>query len=120
MLLISYIDSVYVIDREHNSLNKIDTKPVAGNPALSAKRKIKSYHKILASLNSDQIQALSYKTDMIDDIEVDPETDEPILPIVYQYPEDKCEKCGKVIEAYPESPDRMLFMRHRLGLMLKM
>lgn len=120
MLLISYIDSIYVIDREHNTLNKIDTKAVAGNPALSAKRKIKSYHKILSSLTSDQIQALSYKTDLIDDVEVDPETDEPILPIVYQYPEDKCEKCGGIIKAYPESPDRMLFMRHRLGLMLKM
>lgn len=120
MLLMSYIDDIYLINREDNTLNKIDTKPIPGQPTKSIKRKIRSYHKILNSLNSDQIQALSFATDKIDDLEIDPVTDEVVHPIVYQYPSEKCGKCGRVIEASEEAPDRMLFMRHRLGLMLKM
>ena len=38
----------------------------------------------------------------------------------YIYPEEVCPKCGKVIPEEEQSPDRMLFMRHQLGLMNKM
>lgn len=119
LLLISYIDDIYIIDKENNQLLKIDTKPDPRRPEITVKRKIKTYATIIKSLTSDQLQALSIETDKFDAGELDDEGN-LITDIKYVYPEDTCPKCGKTIAEVEESPDRMLFMRHQLGLMSKM
>ena len=119
LLLISYIDDIYIIDRENSELIKVDTKPDPRRPDVTVKRKIKSYATIIRSLTSDQLQSLSLATDKYDAAEVDDDGN-VITDIKYVYPEEICPKCGKVIPEEEQSPDRMLFMRHQLGLMNKM
>ena len=119
LLLISYIDDIYIIDRENSELIKVDTKPDPRRPDVTVKRKIKSYATIIRSLTSDQLQSLSLATDKYDAAEVDDDGN-VITDIKYIYPEEVCPKCGKVIPEEEQSPDRMLFMRHQLGLMNKM
>lgn len=119
LLLISYIDDIYIIDREKSELIKVDTKPDPRRPDVTVKRKIKSYATIIRSLTSDQLQSLSLATDKYDAAEVDDDGN-VITDIKYVYPEEICPKCGKVIPEEEQSPDRMLFMRHQLGLMNKM
>ena len=119
LLLISYIDDIYIIDRENNELIKVDTKPDPRRPDVTVKRKIKSYATIIRSLTSDQLQSLSLATDKYDAAEVDDDGN-VITDIKYIYPEEICPKCGKVVPEEEQSPDRMLFMRHQLGLMNKM
>lgn len=118
MLLISYIDDIYVIDKTNNELIKIDTKPERLKPDVTVKRKIKTYATIIKSLTSDQLQALSVETDKVDDVDTDDNGD-IVENITYVYPEHVCPKCGTNIPEQPESPDMMLFTRHQLGLMSK-
>lgn len=119
LLLISYIDDIYLIDKDNSQLIKIDTKPDARRPDITVKRKVKTYATIIKSLTSDQLQALSIETDKFDAGEVDDDGN-LITDIKYIYPQDTCPKCGKLLPEVEEAPDRMLFTRHQLGLMNKM
>ena len=118
ILLLTYIDSVYRIDKENRTLIPIDTKPVASDRALSYKRRVKTYATILKSLTSDQLQALSVETDKYDAGKLDDNGD-LIRDISYVYPERRCPKCGKKIDEVEVNPDNILFTRHQLGLMKK-
>lgn len=118
ILLMSYIDSIYLIDYDNQQLIPIDTKPVANDKALTYKRRIKTFAEILKSLTSDQIQALSVETDKYDAGKLDDEGD-LIRDVRYVYPERRCPKCGKKIDEVEVSPDSILFTRHQLGLMKK-
>ena len=118
LLLISYIDDIYVIDSANEQLIKIDTKADPRRPDVTVKRKIKTYATIIKSLTSDQLQSLSIATDELDDAETD-DSGNLVRNITYIYPEDTCEKCGKTIPEAEESPENMLFTRHQLGLMSK-
>jgi hypothetical protein len=118
ILLLSYIDSIYILDSANKQLIPIDTKPVANDKVLSYKRRIKTYATILKSLTSDQLQALSVETDKYDAGKLD-DDGELIRDITYVYPERRCPKCGKKIDEAEVSPDSILFTRHQLGLMKK-
>lgn len=118
LTIISYIDSVYMIDHATTQLIPINTKPVPNDKAITYMRKIKTFATIIKSLTSDQLQALSVQTDKYDTIKMG-DDGTPIKPVTYVYPEKKCPKCGEVIEESELTPDNMLFMRHQLGLMNK-
>ena len=118
ILLLSYIDSIYILDSANKQLIPIDTKPVANDKVLSYKRRIKTYATILKSLTSDQLQALSVETDKYDAGTLD-DDGELIRDITYVYPERRCPKCGKKIDEAEVNPDSILFTRHQLGLMKK-
>lgn len=118
LLLISYISDIYQIDRANGELLKIDTKQVATDKTLTTKRKIKIYSTILKTLTSDQITALSLKTNDFDDGSTD-EDGNNVPNISYQYPSTECPKCGNTIDAIDERPDSMVFTRHQLGLLSK-
>lgn len=118
LLLISYISDIYQIDRVNGELLKIDTKPMATDKTLTTKRKIKIYSTILKTLTSDQITALSLKTNDFDDGVTDDDGN-TIPNISYQYPSTECPKCGNKIDAIDERPDSMVFTRHQLGLLSK-
>ena len=114
LLLISYIDNIYVIDRGSGRLIPIDTKPDRFDMAKTAKRKIKTYASIIRSLTSDQLQVLMVESDKYDPGEYDDDGN-VIVDIQYIYPSEKCEKCGKEIPEEVTSPEAMLFTRHQLG-----
>lgn len=118
ILLLSYIDCVYIIDRETSQLIPVDTKPVPNNDTMTYKRKVKTFASIIKSLTSDQLQALSVETDKYDAGKLD-DNGKLIKPVTYVYPERKCPKCGKKIDEIEIAPDSMLFTRHQLGLMNK-
>ena len=117
ILLITYIECAYMIDRENGSLVLIDTKPVA-DKATTYKRRVKTFAAILKSLTSDQLQALSVETDKYDAGKLD-DNGNLIKDITYVFPERRCPKCGKKIDEVEVAPDNMLFTRHQLGLMNK-
>ena len=118
ILLLSYIENIYMINRSTGELLKIDTKPDFTNKTLTAKRRIKIFASIIKNLNSDQLTNLSVKTNDFDEGELD-EDGNRIVNISYQTPETVCPKCGKKIEAQPDRPDSMVFTRHQLGLLSK-
>ena len=118
LLLMTYIDCAYMIDKETHELVLIDTKPIASDRAKTYKRRIKTFDAILKSLTSDQLQALSVETDKYDAGKLD-DNGNLIKDITYVFPERRCPKCGKKIDEVEVAPDNMLFTRHQLGLMNK-
>ena len=118
ILLLSYIENIYMINRSTGELLKIDTKPDFTNKTLTAKRRIKIFASIIKNLNSDQLTNLSVKTNDFDEGELD-EDGNRIVNISYQTPETVCPKGGKKIEGQPDRPDAMVFTRHQLGLLSK-
>lgn len=104
--LLSYIDSIYYIDKENNELIEIDTKPDPRNAAKTAVRRYKEYYKILSTLTSDQQAVLDRAVFKID---------EDNNKVSYILPEVTCPKCGKVIPASETTPITLLFMRHRVA-----
>lgn len=118
LLLMTYIDCAYMIDKNTNELVLIDTKPIASDRAKTYKRRIKTFDAILKSLTSDQLQALSVETDKYDAGKLD-DNGNLIKDITYVFPERRCPKCGKKIDEVEVAPDNMLFTRHQLGLMNK-
>ena len=118
ILLLSYIENIYMINRSPGELLKIDTKRDFTNKTRTAKRRIKIFASIIKNLNSDQLTNLSVKTNDFDEGELD-EDGNRIVNISYQTPETVCPKCGKKIEAQPDRPDSMVFTRHQLGLLSK-
>lgn len=102
---LSFIDTIYTIDRETSSLRPIECDYYPNNLKKSVKSKIVKYNKILNMLNSDQL----YEIDsIINSIGKKHET------VSYVLPEIKCPKCGKTIEEEEMGTENMLFMRHQL------
>ena len=118
MIMITYIDSAYKIDRNTNTLIPIDMQQEHGKPVQNFKRKVKILSTIIRSLSSDQLQALALSTDdydpgtMMSDGEYDSD-------VKYRFPDDVCPKCGRSIREHVAPPDQLLFTRHQLALMSK-
>lgn len=104
--LMSYIDGIYVINAETNTLDPVDTKPDPNNMVKTAMKKIKIYYEIINSLTSDQYYQL---TSFIKEINDNAEK------VSYILPEVTCPKCGKVIPEETKTPDSLLFTRHQLA-----
>ena len=104
--VIAYIDSVYMIDEETQSLNLIDMKYDEKDIAKSTARRIKIIADILKTLSSDSYYELRYNIT---------NTFPNINSIHYRIPGTKCPKCGREIDAIPLEAQQLLFMRHQLG-----
>lgn len=103
--LISYIDSIYSIDRDSNTLNPIQLKVYEKDLGKTIKNKTIQYSKIINSLSSDQYYSLTAAISKI--------TQED--NISYVIPERKCKKCNTMIPEVEQSPENLLFIRHQLG-----
>lgn len=116
LLIMSYIDCVYLIDLDTSQLIPVDTRPIPNDPVKTYKRKIKTFAAIINTLDSDQLQALSMATDEYDGGKMN---DNGTLEkdVTYIYPSITCPKCGKTINEQEVAPDNILFTRHQLGLM---
>ena len=105
--IITYIDSIYLIDEKNGQLIPIDTKPDPNDLAKTAGRKIKAYYDIITKLSSDDFYYLRSCINKCDDNTND---------LSYQIPAAICPKCAAEIAANTDvTPDTMLFTRHQLA-----
>ena len=117
MIILTYVDCVYKINRETSELVLVDTSPTK-DKKLTYQRRLKVFATIIKSLTSDQLQALQVESDKYDSAKLD-DNGNVVKKITYMYPKQSCPKCGKEIPEQEMAPDSMLFMRHQLGLMKK-
>ena len=106
MDFIVYIDSIYRINYETQTLEPIDMKPDKDNVAKTTARRIHTIAKVLRNLPSDNYYELRKRI-----AEVYPN----LTSVTYRIPETKCEKCGTTIPAVDVEAQTLLFMRHQLG-----
>lgn len=104
--LLAYVDSIYYINREENTLQPIELKQYSNNAVKTIKNRIIKYSQILQSLTSDQFYAFNAYIKAIND-----KHDE----MVYVLPEVTCPKCGKVIPEQEMDAETLLFTRHQLA-----
>jgi len=104
--IISYIDSIYVIDYSSNTLRPIDLKNYPNNMAKTCKEKVLKYAKILQSISSDQFYQVTAYIEAIGE-----NNDE----VSYVLPAITCPHCKKEIEEVPTPSDGLLFTRHQLA-----
>lgn len=105
--IVSYIDGIYIIDKENGTLIPIDTKPDHNDQAKTSARRIKAYYDIISCLSSeDYYQLRSYISSY----------DEDAGKLNYQIPACTCPDCATEIPANTDiTPDNMLFIRHQLA-----
>lgn len=105
--LVSYIDSIYMIDEEKMELVPVDVKPDPNDMAKTAARKVKAFYDIISTLTTDEFYALRAK---ITEYDKDGEA------ITYLVPAATCPDCATEIPANRDmNPDTMLFTRHQLA-----
>lgn len=102
---VSYIDSLYYIDRENQALRQIEIEVFPDNLRKTVKNRIIKISKIINTLNSDQLAILDTiieeKEKVVDDIS-------------YVIPEYTCPECGEKIKEKLTTATDMLFTRHQL------
>ena len=103
--LVTFVDTIYFIDRENNELRPIEPKTYPENMVKTVKSKISTYGKILQSLNSDQFYQFNAYVKAIQE-----RHDE----LSYRLPEVKCPKCEKEIKEAEMSAESLLFTRCQL------
>ena len=106
MDFIVYIDSIYHINYETQTLEPIDMKPDKDSVAKTTAGRIHTIAKVLRNLPSDNYYELRKRI-----AEVYPN----LTSVTYRIPETKCEKCGTTIPAVDVEAQTLLFMRHQLG-----
>lgn len=104
--LVSYIDSIYYINKNTMTLDPIEYRHYTNNTAKTAKSKIIQFGKTIRKLSSDQYHAILMYIQEIS------KRDESIS---YQIPETTCIECNAVIPATAISADELVFTRHRLA-----
>lgn len=104
--LVSYIDSIYYINKSTMTLDPIEYRHYTNNTAKTAKSKIIQFGKTIRKLSSDQYHAILMYIQEIS------KRDESIS---YQIPETTCIECNAVIPATAISADELVFTRHRLA-----
>lgn len=105
--LISYIDSIYLIDHETNELRPVELQVYPNNLAKTVKEKIVKFAKIIESISSDELNTLRAIIAEMDAANAD--------DITYVLPAVTCEKCKKEIEERTMAAENMLFTRHQLA-----
>lgn len=104
--LITYIDAIYLINRESGQLEEVVIKAEANDFVKTTKRKVATFAKILCSLNSDQYNNFVAKMqDLMDSND----------GISYIQPAAKCTHCEGDIPETQVEPLDMVFTRHQLG-----
>ena len=102
----SFIDSIYVIDRDHNRLTPIDFDYDKDDPAKSTARKIMILSDIIRTLSSDSYFDLRNQIAQLFGSSND---------MTYKIPEAVCPKCKHKFEETPTDGNSLLFTRHQLG-----
>jgi len=115
LTILAFIDNVYYIDAETNTLVPIDCKIVPGNIGKTVRHKVVAYYNIIKKLTSDQYALISTEINKI-------AASTNKNNIIYQIPEADCTaknkktglQCNHHFVSNPTPPLQMLFSRHRL------
>ena len=104
--VIMSIDEIYDLDHETGEFSPVDYKKYPGDISKTFKTKIATYAKILNTMSTNEynvliayVNSISSKTDYITN---------------YMVPEEKCSKCGHVIEGYAVNGKDLVFSHQRL------
>lgn len=108
--LLAYIDNIYYINPEDQSLNPINTRPDSKSLTKTVKRRIAIYNEIFKTFTSDQFWAMMLDINQI--------ATKGANDVTYRVPEVKCKYCGETIEGFEEDPLNILFTRHQLVALL--
>lgn len=109
---ISYIDTIFYINRETMELEPIELTKYDKNLKKQIATKIKRYTKILRELTEDQLNSVSvYINEMATKKSVD---------LIYIRPEMECPRCKHMIEEEEASARNLVFTRHQLALLATM
>lgn len=103
--IISYIDKIYKINHEAQTLEEIDLPVFPNNKTKTFKIKVLNYAKVIGTLDSDQYRFILTVVDQINK-----RGDE----LTYVYPEMSCPKCGATIPERRVNAQSMVFLRHQL------
>lgn len=104
--MISFIDSIYVIDDTKNILVPIDTKPDPTDQSKSTARRIRAFYDIIRTLSTEEFYTLRSAITKYESSADD---------IIYKIPKCTCPHClTEIPENKDITPDQMLFTRHRL------
>ena len=101
-----YVEHIYWINTESNTLQKINIKTYHGNEVKSMKAKIITLSKIIKELNSDQYNTLRVTVNSMTEDGDD---------ITYRMPAVTCEKCKQEIKETELTASQLLFLRHHLA-----
>lgn len=105
---IYFINNIYIIDYNTNSLIPIEIKADANDLRKTVKNKIRIYLKIFRELNSEEYNLFIKAVRNLELTEMD---------VRYVKPAMKCEKCGTEIpEVEADNPLDLVFIRHQLTL----
>lgn len=109
---ISYIDTIFYINRDTMELEPIELTKYDKNLKKQIATKIKRYTKILKELTEDQLNSVSvYINEMATRKDVD---------LIYIRPEIECPRCGHKIPEEETSARNLVFTRHQLALLATM
>lgn len=107
---IPYIDSLYIIDSESQTLTAIGYKIYPNNPTRTTISKIKAYYKALNTLTIDEFGTIKAYVRSINEL--------ANSGISYIYPSITCPKCGATIEEKPATAEELVFTRYQLGALI--
>ena len=102
----SFIDSIYVIDRQTQELKPVSFDYDKNDPAKSTARKIMILSEIIRTLSSDNYFDLRNQIAQLFSSSND---------MTYKIPAAKCPKCGHEFHDEQTGGMQMLFTRHQLG-----
>lgn len=104
-----YIDGMYYINAEEMELRPVNVKEFPNDIVKSQKAKIITLSKIIKDLTSDQYNMLVlYVNETLKDTD----------GIEFIFPETHCPKCGRKIDEHTYSASQLLFLRHRLTVLV--
>ena len=106
--IVQYIDYIYMIDPETQSLRPISWKKYPGDYEKTFKSKISTYSKLIKELDdSDFTVMMALINSMITKAS-------ELKYVSFEVPETKCPKCGAIIKARPITARGLVFTRQRL------
>ena len=103
-----YIDNIYYIDVQNQTLIPIDHKTYANNIARTARSKVQRFDKILNTFNADQHAIIAAYINKIN---------ERVDWFTYQIPETTCPHCGQINTGSSEQAANLVFTRNRLAVL---
>ena len=104
--VISYIDEIYFIDQESQSLIPIGYKRFHNNKMKDTKSRIIEYAKIINSLSPDKYNIILAYLSAINSNRTG---------MKWKLPECTCPKCGTVIKERETTAENLVFTRHQLA-----
>ena len=106
---IPYIDALYILDAENETLTPIGYKIYPDNVQKSIKSKIAMFNKVLSSLSVDEFGLInSYVRNVAN----------RTTGIRYIFPQTTCPKCGTLSNEIDATAEELVFTRYQLGALV--